>query len=430
MLEFVEETLQAKGDYHTAIVAARLHDDECFEYVIKKSGVHLCMEASSRIAGYSDATQARLMQQVLRAKCARWPRSALISAARSGNTEFLRIALHFDVSSAPGSGTRFRRKMNETAEAVLVEAAYSGNADCLRFVHRTLILHPLYRCQPCDASSCYSRSAMTQKKAARVCAAAVGRSAYGMYYTEGGSIECFRYAHDEIMASAKVVSIDAVATTFELEQVCYAASRKGDDTTFIQYAHRNGYPIGPHILESAMSGIPCLDYVHSVCGVEWSDTTTCSDYGSYDTMIWAIERGAPVSRLIEKLCRLDHDHRSLSMGILKSSLSSLSRHDTPRRLLNDRAKALSTHYVRYGRVPECASFDIRTRALRRLRAIRALVRAVLEMRRSMLLRTVKKIEDAWLAYKFAPVQGRSGYDVARASFAFRVGMQDELRILQ
>jgi hypothetical protein len=62
MLEFVEETLQAKGDYHTAIVAARLHDDECFEYVIKKSGVHLCMEASSRIAGYSDATQARLMQ--------------------------------------------------------------------------------------------------------------------------------------------------------------------------------------------------------------------------------------------------------------------------------------------------------------------------------------------------------------------------------
>lgn len=409
MLVHVHRDMRMAWDNRAAVAAANSNNEECLCYTIR-NGAPLCKRVCVWIAEKGSAACVRELRRRLEwgdddtsrllVNC-----DARRVAAEAGNLEFLR----FELTRSTRSHTL------PNAETLLTCAAKSGKEECLRYV----FLH----CQLRAADASVLDMTRDRRIAVRICAAAAGE----------GKLGCLRFAYDAILAHASTTaSADADVNSGNLENsICEAAARRGS-IVCLEFARSRGSPLGASITEhAAASGCrECLEYVYVVCGAQWTDRTAIAAInicGKDDLLCWACKRGVPVALMmnteIEKRGKngavswVSYKHLKYSLAnVLKWATDDVNK--MARGLREDRARAALAYFLHYRSLPLNVPIDIRWRAFRRLRALRTLVSAVFRIRRTMLARVIGRIEDAWLAYRFAPIPGRAGYDAARTSYYY------------
>ena len=189
----------------------------------------------------------------------------------------------------------------------------------------------------------------------------------------------------------------------------------------LMYARERGYPLSTRITVHAMADLACLKYVRETCGAAWAPETATSAEANLVTLRYALERGAPVAPLFIAMEQGRSDRMTSSPSFVQAVLNISMAYcgkgsGAGRALLEDRARATLSFFRRFGHLPQTVPFDVRARAVRRLTVIAVIARAAFRWRRRALQRAVHRIEDAWLAYQYAPIEGRKGFDTAHAHF--------------
>lgn len=385
-LELVHTEMCMAWDERTALASARWHSrDDCFMYAMKRcapldESVFSALATSSACSKRAaSAAFARLRQQQ-QISC---PSDAYFLAACAGNMVFL--------GACPLPTDRYP----EFAEHLLLAAAARrfDYSNCVKKVYKLLRRPPL-----------------SKGSVIRLCVAAAG----------AGNLDALRYAHEVIRRfCSRDDNDDGLPVS-----LCDAAASYGS-VSCLMYARERRYPLSARITVHAMTDLACLKYVRETCGAEWAPDTITSGEKNFATLRYALRCGALVAPLFVAIerGRSNYDASTYSTLLSNSMACCGKGSHASRVLLEDRARAALSFYRLFGHLPETVPFDVRARAVRRMRAIAVVARATFRSRHRALQRAVHRIEDAWLAYRFAPIDGRKGFDAAHAHF--RVTLNDE-----